>query len=147
MLGASPSAKRRYVYAQVACQMTEEDLAIKNVAGLFMSGFGLFICVTIQFTTTYIRNRDAINEKLYNMNFITVDKFTVQGRISSNMYRIFKAENMMEKRPTKEFARSLTLAIEASLMESGLSEEQSKVADLTFSFDNGRMIKLLQYRA
>ena len=80
------------------------------------------------------------------MNFITVDKFTVQGRISSNMYRMFKAENMMEKRPTKEFSRSLTLAIEASLMESGLSEEQSKVADLTFSFDNGRMIKLLQYR-
>ena len=57
--------------------MTEEDLAIKNVAGIFVSGFGLFICVTIQFTVTYMRNRDAINDKLYNMNLITVDKFTV----------------------------------------------------------------------
>ena len=94
-----------------------------------------------------MRNRDAINDKLYNMNLITVDKFTVQGRISNNMHRIFKAENVTEKRPTKEFAKSLTLAIEESLMESGLSEEQSKVADLTFSFDNGNMINLLQYRA
>ena len=63
------------------------------------------------------------------------------------MHRIFKAENMTEKRPTKKFARSLTLAIEDSLMESGLSEEQSKVADLTFAFDNGSMINLLKYRA
>ena len=37
--------------------------------------------------------------------------------------------------------------IEDTLKQSGLTEEQSQIADLSFSFNNYNMLELLSYRA
>ena len=82
--------KIQYVFAQVGCAMTEDQLVKKNHWGLVVACIGVFMCLTMRFTIDYIRNRDAINSKLFNMGLISAEKFTVVGRISNDMYKNFK---------------------------------------------------------
>ena len=106
------------------------------------------MCLTLRFTIDYIRNRNAINEKLYDMGLISAEKYTVVGRITDSMYDNFK-QNIAEESQSKAklLAQRISDEIERTLNNIGVDEQQVKIADLTFAFNNSEMLRLLEHRA
>ena len=51
--------------------MGQAELLKKNHWGLFIACIGMFMCLTLRFTIDYIRNRDVVNDKLFNMGLIS----------------------------------------------------------------------------
>ena len=70
--------------------MKEADFLKKNRWGLFIACVGIFMCLTLRFTIDYIRNCDVVDDKLFNLGLISAQKFTIQGRLTDKMYKIFK---------------------------------------------------------
>ena len=104
--------------------MTEDQLVIKNHWGLVIACIGVFMCLTMRFTIDYIRNRDAINGKLFNMGLISAEKFTVVGRISNNMYYNFKkTESQETPRNQQLLAHMITDRIQGTLRYYGINEQ------------------------
>ena len=104
--------------------MTEDTLLKKNHWGLVIACIGVFMCLTMRFTIDYIRNRDAINGKLFNMGLISAEKFTVVGRITNDMYNNFK-KNESQETPTNQhlLAHLITDRIQGTLRYYGMDEQ------------------------
>ena len=104
--------------------MTEEQLVKKNHWGLVISCIGVFMCLTMRFTIDYIRNRDAINGKLFNMGLISAEKFTVVGRISNDMYCNLKKNDSEETSKNQQLlAYLITDRIQGTLRYYGINEQ------------------------
>ena len=103
--------------------MTSDMLSKKNNWGLLISCIGLFMCLTLRFTIDYIRNHNAINDKLYDMGLISADKYTVVGRISDSMYQNFKQSAAEEgQSKAKQLAKKISNEIEGTLKNIGVDE-------------------------
>ena len=68
-----------YLYAQVACVQDEETLASKKTWGLAAACLGIAICMIWQNSMNYLLNMDQINDKLYDMQLITVSDYAVMA--------------------------------------------------------------------
>ena len=84
----------KFLYAQVSCEQDDDDLIDKNHMGLIVSVFGLLICFIFRLVINYSHAVDEINDKLYDLNFVTVSDYTVAGVIKPEMYQKFRSSLM-----------------------------------------------------
>ena len=140
-----------YLFAQVSCVQTDEMLMDKKVWGLAAACLGLAICMVFSNSMSYLLNMDEINDKLYDMKLVTVSDYAVMGQIPAAMYERYKMNLQLTGQtgsPIVLFKDALTDSIELQLQQKkNIAEEDAQIADLTFSFDNSRMLSLLHLRA
>ena len=80
----------QYMFGQVACSQSEDELLSKNLWGLFIACLGIVVCLVIRFTAVFMRNLDMINEKQIKGNMATVGDYSVYGVVSADMLNTFK---------------------------------------------------------
>ena len=94
--------------------------------------------------------------------------YTIMGRLTPKMYETFRTnlalrqqhsgktlyqmlhnqQRKVDTRPIVLFKEELESEIQTKLQQQGgLTEEESEIADLTFAFDNSKMLELLNLRA
>ena len=74
------------LFAQVACTQTSEMIEKKNVIGLVIACLSLMICLYMRLRVSYMHNLDTINNKLIDGMLLTVDDFTVSGKLAPEIY-------------------------------------------------------------
>lgn len=77
------------LFAQVSCTQTEEMLEKKSEWGLAAACIGLLICLFFSITIRSFLTLDEINEKLLDLELVTVDDYTVQCRLKPRIYDEF----------------------------------------------------------
>lgn len=77
-------------------------LFLKNTLGLCCSVLGLFICLVYRNTITLLLSTNMINEKIFDGQLITLGDFSVQGQISSSIYKCFKEMLSSSGKDTEE---------------------------------------------
>ena len=65
------------LFAQVECSQDEEELENKNTLGLAIACIGLLMCIFFSNTIRLMLNIDKLNDKLFDMDLVTVDDYTV----------------------------------------------------------------------
>ena len=71
----------------MACTEDEDFLMTKKAWGLVCSTIGLLMCVVFRLTMSYIGTLNKINSKLFEYERVSIEDFTVTGRIDPNLYR------------------------------------------------------------
>lgn len=110
------------------------------------------MCVMFTMTIKYIGTLNVINEKLLDYELVSIDDYSIKGRVSKELYeQVIRQEQPAgsDKRdlvPIRRFKKYLIKQIEQSLMARGLTREQSQVADVAFAFNNRQMLHLLKKR-
>ena len=157
----NPTPPRNTIFfAQVACEAPSDYLEEKSYWGLFNAVIGLFMCVFFRFTITHLQNRQKIDDKLLDIDLISIEDYSVRGKISKDLY-----EHVMKKTenkdldvlsddarrnyvPIRRFKDYLTENIQKNLQERDhtLSKKDTQVADIVFAFDNSVMLRLLKKR-
>ena len=64
----------------------ESYLKVKMYWGLACSSIGLFICLFFRFTITEIETLNAIDSKLLDYELVSIEDYSVKGRISKDFY-------------------------------------------------------------
>jgi hypothetical protein len=59
----------------------------KNVIGLVIACLSLSICMYMRLRVSYMHNLDTINNKLIDSMLLTVDDFTVSGKLAPEIYQ------------------------------------------------------------
>ena len=79
--GIPPEHQETYMYlfAQVACVQDEETLIQKHTWGLVVACLGIAICMIWSSSMDYLLNMDEINDKLYDMQLVTVSDYAVMA--------------------------------------------------------------------
>lgn len=79
--GIAPEHQETYMYlfAQVACVQDDETLNEKHHWGLVVACLGVAICMIWQNSMEYLMNMDEINDKLYDMQLVTVSDYAVMA--------------------------------------------------------------------
>lgn len=138
----------------MACEQDEEMLWLKNVMGLSSAVIGLLICWVYSGTMTVYKATNAINDKIFDGQLITLGDYSVQGKISWEQYQKFKTEVLKGKNDDhtmKKFEKYFVQEIELWMMrndkDKSIPESQFAVADIQFAFDNDGMQSLLTKRA
>ena len=118
------------------------------------------MCVFFRFTITHLQNRQKIDDKLLDIELISIEDYSVRGKISKDLYEhvMKKTENkdldMLSDDarrnyvPIRRFKEYLTEKIQKNLQERDhtLSKKDTQVADIVFAFDNSVMLRLLKKR-
>ena len=73
-------------FAQVSCEALESDLVLKRNLALVCSCIGLFMCIYFRFTMLHIDSRINLDEKLFDYELISIEDYSVRGRISKALY-------------------------------------------------------------
>ena len=76
----------RYLFAQVACQSSDEELMSKNLWGLGIACLSLLIMLLFREYANYIYEMDVYNSQLLDMKLITVDDYTCSGWIKKKTW-------------------------------------------------------------
>ena len=100
----------------------------------------------------YLMKMDKIDDKLYDMKLVTVSGYAVMAELSPSMYESIKTDMQLNDNPGQNipimlFKEELEKSIESQLQAHGLTAEESEIADLTFGFNNKKILKLLTQRA
>ena len=136
-------------------------LMTKKTWGLVVACLGLAICLIWTNSMNYLLNMDSINDKIYDMKLVTVSDYAIMGQLTPQMYERFRAELASKKkhtgktlyqmlhnqerkvdtRPIVLFKEELEKEIKQKLTrQGGLTEEEAEIADMTFAFDNSKML-------
>ena len=75
------------LYAQISCTATEEFLQTKMYWGLACSSLGALMCLFFRFTMTYLSRQTTIDRKLLDYELVTIEKYSVTGKISPELYK------------------------------------------------------------
>ena len=94
-----------YVFAQVACESSQDFFSSKQNWALLCCCLGVFICWGFSTTVSHLYGQTFIDEKLINLEFTTLKDFCVQGSISKKLFEAF-AESV-GTREIKTFKASL----------------------------------------
>ena len=65
------------LFVQVDCSQGEEALWNKQKLGLAVACIGLLMCIFFVSTIRLMLNVDKLNDKLFDMDLVTVDDYTV----------------------------------------------------------------------
>ena len=79
-----------YMFAQVSCVQSEEMLMTKNMWGLLVACLGCAICLIWVSAMNYLLKMDKINDKLYDMELVTVSDYAIMGHLPKSMYENFR---------------------------------------------------------
>lgn len=61
-------------------------MSLKQQLGLMCATIGLFMCIYYQFTITKIANTMKIESKLLDYELVSIEDYSVWGRISPEFY-------------------------------------------------------------
>lgn len=103
--------RHRYLFAQVACKSSSDELLTKNVWGLAVACMSLFIMFLFREASHYFYEADKINEKLLDLKLITVGDYAISGWIPKGVWNKHK-EKFPNSNPTMTFMRHLGPEIE-----------------------------------
>ena len=79
----------KFLFAQVSCEQDDDSIFYKSHCGLIVAMFGVFICSIFLVVTQWIYNIDVINDKIYDLDLITVSDYTVSCAITDEVYANF----------------------------------------------------------
>lgn len=151
-------------FAQVGCTSVGGNessyMTSKRNIGLMCSTIGLMMCIFYRLTISRIKADMNIEEKILDYELVSIEDYSVYGHISPELYRnVVEKEDAESKEhlsdpeerrrwnvPIRKFKRFLIDQLESNLADKD-TNEQGKVADIAFSFNNREMLKLLQKRA
>ena len=74
------------MYAQVSCTASEDFLQDKLYWALACSCLGALMCLFFRFTMIYLKRINQINAKLLDLEIISVEDYSVRGKISRELY-------------------------------------------------------------
>ena len=128
--------------------------------GLFCAMIGLFMCVFFRFTITHLQNRQKIDDKLLDIDLISIEDYTVRGKITTDLYEnalmktkdkdldVLSDDVRRNNVPIRRFKQYLIENIQRNLQKSNpsLSKKDTQVADIVFAFNNSVMLRLLKKR-
>jgi hypothetical protein len=82
----------QYLFVQVGCQSNQDELLRKNRLGLTNACFGVIMCIVYYFSMGFIVKEDLIISKTNETDLISVDQFTVTGKIGKTDYKEFERQ-------------------------------------------------------
>ena len=68
-------------------------LELKNVLGLVVATLGLAICLLYRNFMSYQKGVNLINDKIFDSKLITLSDYSVQGKITDEIYEKFLSIN------------------------------------------------------
>lgn len=120
------------MFTQVACQQTPEMLESKNTWGLAVASMGILICTLFSSTVTFLRHFEKIENKIFDMQLITINDYTIKMHIPKQVYQDFKNRvlsspcwNPDEDSILDEFGKMVKAKIEGKSYEYGSKQEDS----------------------
>ena len=127
---------------------------------MFCAMIGLFMCVFFRFTITHLQNRQKIDDKLLDIDLISIEDYTVRGKITTDLYEnalmktkdkdldVLSDDVRRNNVPIRRFKQYLIENIQRNLQKSNpsLSKKDTQVADIVFAFNNSVMLRLLKKR-
>ena len=78
----------------MACTADEDYLDTKTAWAFAASCIGLLICIIFAISIEYIQNIMAINAKLLDFDLVSIEDYTVRGKIDKSLY-----ESVVNKEP------------------------------------------------
>jgi len=54
--------------------------------GLFNASIGLFMCLYVRFTLTHIKNSHSVQEKLLDLELVSIEDYSITGNISREFF-------------------------------------------------------------
>ena len=100
------------------------------------------MCLIFVFNLSWMYAESKIDEKLVEIEITTIKDFSVQGLISKSAFNDSGCKDM------NSFKQALMQAIRDTLhTKAGLSEAETQIFDINFTFWNKPMHKLLTRRA
>ena len=78
-----------FVFAQVACKSTKDNLDVKRSFGLLCTLIGLFMIIFSMFSIQLVQAEAQIDERKVGMLNVAVSEFTVQGEIPTQISQKF----------------------------------------------------------
>ena len=146
-LPADMQSENVLLFAQVGCSQTEETLMNKRSWGLAIVCIGIFMVIFFRITMRSVMVLDVCNEKIFDARLITANDFTVKIKVTKEMTDKFNESHA--EHPEKDntniqlYEKDLTREIEKQLQEK-LREEDSKIVDVQFGFNNAKMLAFLE---
>ena len=141
-------------FAQVSCTTSEEELHTKVYWATATAILGLIICLFFASSMRVIRHLIELEEKELDQRLVSVEDYTMRGRIDKSFYKKVVETNKwqdgdseQDKTDIRRFKKYLISEVQRNLeTRKGLKKEDCKVADLSFAFDNREMLHLLKKR-
>ena len=78
-----------FIFAQVACKSTKDNLDLKRSCGLLCTLIGLFMIIFSTFSLQLVQAEAQIDERKVGMLNVAVSEFTVQGEIPAKISQKF----------------------------------------------------------
>ena len=109
---------------------------------------GILICFIFRSVTQYIYGLDVINDKIYDLDLITVSDYTVSCDIKEEVYDKFvESLNGDTEHATSLFQQAVKDTIEKHDKDNRLDDKKCRVIDIEFAFKGNKMYHLLKKRA
>ena len=146
--------KASLIYLQYQCEQDVDELNVKRVQALFFACTGIFISYTFLSILYYLNKVALIDFKQWDVETVTAGDFTAVYQIPDEVWYNFEIQHEDKTRAEgSDFEDYLKHHFEnlVSLQPSVLNPEldpppRAKIANITFAFNNSKLIKLLKKR-
>jgi len=120
----------------------------KNYWGLAAACIGLLMCIFFSSSVTLMLKLDVIEDKLMDLELVTVDDYTAQTRLDPAIYREFLSNNIFGDNdvPIMDFKQVIQSSIKDQLL-SEVPESEADIIDIHFGFNNVKLLDKLEERA
>lgn len=138
-------------YINVLCLQSEEEVNAKRTQAHYIISLGILMGLILLVTLYYAKNVLRITAKQWDLDMVTASDYTVSYHVPEHEYEAFKKEHDERYDDSAAYAymNHLKEKFEKLVSEQEHVFEENneiKIANITYSFGNHKMIKLLEKR-
>lgn len=143
----SPSAQKlnMMVFAQVACTQSADYFDTKNALAYVSASIGIVMMAIFSVAIRKMIREDKLNDKILDMQLVTVDDYTTQTRLDPKIFDDFKKSLPHDDKQTAPIMKFKLRLIDQ--ISSQLHIEKTDIVDIHFGFNNSRMLNKVEERA